>query len=538
MDEHTTERPVLVVGAGPTGLTAALELTRLGIEVRIVDKALEPSTSSRALGIQARTVELLRPRGVGEEMLGLGNRARSATLYGGGRRLAAIELHRMPSRYNYILVLAQSETERLLTELLKRQGVKVERGVELVSFDHVRADDHAVRAVLRGGDGSQENFDASYLIAADGSHSATRKALGLPFDGTELEQQYLLGDLHIDGDIPEDQLSIFLASDGFLAVFPMGNKRFRFMATNPNGSWDDDRDPTIHELQHVFDRVTRLPATLHEMNWSSRFRINSRHMSTLRAGRVFFGGDAAHVHSPAGGQGMNAGIQDMINLSWKLAMVIKGQAAPALLDTYQSDRLPVIRDLVRMTERATALFNSTNPVVHQLLARLAPVVLATPAVQTPLARKLGQLCATYRGCRIAQHGGRIGRLRAGDRVPDVDLKMTGQPGFTRLYDELDLAALTLFVIGGPPDETTVPEHFAPWHEVLTVRHVSIAAVQRVARGLDATIARQLAGRPALLLIRPDGYVAAAARRDDPTTLTEWLGKWFVPATTSPGPTLA
>ena len=116
--------------------------------------------------------------------------------------------------------------------------------------------------------------------------------------------------------------------------------------------------------------------------------------------------------------------------------------------------------------------------------------------------------------------------------------MTGQPGFTRLYDELDLAALTLFVIGGPPDETTVPEHFAPWHEVLTVRHVSIAAVQRVARGLDATIARQLAGRPALLLIRPDGYVAAAARRDDPTTLTEWLGKWFVPATTSPGRTLA
>jgi 2-polyprenyl-6-methoxyphenol hydroxylase-like FAD-dependent oxidoreductase len=190
---------VLIVGAGPTGLTAALELSRLGIGVRIVDRAPERSLTSRALGIQARTVELLRVRGVGDEMLQLGNRARATTLYSRGEKLAAIELHRMPSQFNYVLLLAQSDTERLVTEQLSRQGIKVERGVELITLTR-RCD--GVSAVLRSGDGAEEALDASYLIAADGSHSMIRKTLGLPFTGVSLTQNYVLGDLHLAGDIP------------------------------------------------------------------------------------------------------------------------------------------------------------------------------------------------------------------------------------------------------------------------------------------------------------------------------------------------
>ena len=166
------------------------------------------------------------------------------------------------------------------------------------------------------------------MIAADGSHSPIRKALGLPFTGRSLTQNYVLGDLHLAGDVPEDQLSIFLARNGFLAVFPMGDGRFRFMATDPDGVTGDDDEPTLEDIQRLYDRTVHIPARLYDLNWSSRFRINSRHMNTLRDGRVFFGGDAAHVHSPAGGQGMNAGIQDMINLSWKLAMVLQ-RARPA-----------------------------------------------------------------------------------------------------------------------------------------------------------------------------------------------------------------
>ena len=440
-------------------------------------------------------------RGVGDEMLRLGSRASATTLYSGGEKLAAIELHRMPSEFNYVLLLAQSETERLLTEQLNRQGVKVERGVELVSMS--RRPEH-VGVQLRSGDGTEEAVTASYLIAADGSHSAIRKAMGLPFKGRSLTQSYVLGDLQLAGDVPEDQLSIFLARNGFLAIFPMGDSRFRFMATDPAAITGDTGDPTLEDIQRLYDRTAHLPAQLYKLNWSSRFRINSRHMTTLRDGRVFFGGDAAHVHSPAGGQGMNAGIQDMINLSWKLAMVLKGQARPELLDTYESDRLPVIRQLVRMTERATKLFNSTTPLVHAALTRLAPVLLSRSAVQYRAARRLGQLSAGYRRCPIAKGGGRIGSLHAGERVPDVRL------GGVRLYEMLDLATLTLFV---SPDAGRIADAFRPWENVLALRPVPIPG--------------ELADGAGWLLVRPDGYLAVAGGPNDAQRLVDWLDRWLI-----------
>lgn len=205
-DSKEVPIPVLIVGAGPTGLTAALELSRLGVAVRIVDRAAAASPESRALAVQARTLELLRVRGVGEEMLPLGNRARAAALYANRRRLAPIELHRMPSDFNYILMLAQSETERLLAESMARQGVKVERGVEVTAVREL-ADCAEVR--LRRSDGSEESVRACYVIAADGPHSTLRKALGLPFPGRSLPHHYVLADLHIDGDmVEEDRKSV------------------------------------------------------------------------------------------------------------------------------------------------------------------------------------------------------------------------------------------------------------------------------------------------------------------------------------------
>jgi 2-polyprenyl-6-methoxyphenol hydroxylase-like FAD-dependent oxidoreductase len=494
------EPPVLVIGAGPTGLTAAVELSRMGIEVRIVDAAQEPSTTSRALGVQARTLELLRPRGVGDEMLRLGNRARRTALHADGHQIAGIDFSRMHSQFNFILMLAQSETERLLAEQLGRQGVKVERGVR---FSTLAERSNAVEVVLTGPDGVSETVEASYVIAADGSHSPVRKCLGLPFTGRALPTNYVLGDVHLAGGLAEDQLSIFLAPNGFLAVFPMGDGRFRFMATDPDGITGDADEPALMDIQALYDRTVGVPAQLYHLNWSSRFRINSRHMDTLRRGRVFFGGDSAHVHSPAGGQGMNAGIHDMINLSWKLAMVLRGTAKRELLDTYETDRLPVIRQLVGMTERATKVFNSTNPLAHAALSRLAPLALSRAKVQDKAAPRLGQIAASYRNAPIAKGGGRIGSLRAGDRVPDVEL------AHGRLYDLVDTSTLTLLV-SGPAEPVTAA--LGPWADVLTVREVSLPDYLLTGAGW--------------LLVRPDGYLAAAGRPGDAHRLHAWLNRWM------------
>jgi 2-polyprenyl-6-methoxyphenol hydroxylase-like FAD-dependent oxidoreductase len=504
--------PVLIAGAGPTGLTAALELSRLGVPVRLVDRAPQPFPESRALAVQARTRELLAVRGLDEQLRALGNPVGRAVLHADGRPLADVQLHRMPSAFNSILMLAQSETERLLTEQLSRQGVKVERGVEVIGLEGADGDGPVTVRLRSTSDQTIQRVTASYVIAADGPHSTLRKALGLPFPGRTLPQDYLLADLHVDGPVPDDQVSIHLSARGFVAVFPMSGGRFRLMATDPEGSVGATDTPTVAQIQRLWDRAARTSARLHTLHWSSRFRINSRHLRTLRAGRVFFGGDAAHVHSPAGGQGMNLGIQDMVNLCWKLAMVLDGRAKPELLETYSSERLPVIKQLVRFTEIGTRIFTAPNPVVHAVRIRVAPRMLARDRVQDAAAAMFGQLSAGYRGGALTRDAGSAGELRAGDRVPDEH----------GLYRALDLGALTLVRHGPMPAVDAVA---ARWAGVVTV--------------CDRD---RVAGPGRWLLVRPDGYLAAAGGvddtagggaddtavggADDAARLDRWLHRWF------------
>src|ERR1700720_1073778 len=367
-------KPILIVGAGPTGLTAALELSRLGIPLRIIDNQAAPPTTSRAVGMQARTLELLELRGLADEMVRLGNPGLAASFYGGGKRAFRLDFTRIDSRYHYLLFISQAETERILRTAVEKQGVRIERGVELVGLaqDVPFPDPNPVRVVLRHADGRLEQAQAPWLISAEGAHSTVRATLVLPFEGKTRDEQYALGDLHIDGELPETDLHIFSSAHGFLGLFPMGNRRFRLMASNPLSRPSKDTAPALAELQAIYDQRSPIPTRFRDMSWSSWFRINSRMVARLKVGRLLLGGDAAHIHSPAGAQGMNTGIQDMLNLAWKLALVLKGQAPSSLLDTYEQDRLPVMRNVLTKTEGLTGIIGSENPILRDLFNHLGP----------------------------------------------------------------------------------------------------------------------------------------------------------------------
>lgn len=531
-------KPVLIVGAGPTGMTAAMELSRFGVPVRIVDKLLEPSTTSRALAVQARTLELFEQRGLIQEMLRIGNPATAATIYGNGKCLGKVHLGEIKSCYNYILLISQGETERILREQLARQGISIERGTEMINFSQPESSSQSglndgVKAVLRNSEGSLEELEAAYLISAEGSHSLVRRALNLQFQGKSHRQSYALADLHLDGDIPDDELSIFTAEHGFLGVFPMGNRHFRFIATDPEKHEKTDDDPTLAELQKLYDEDSHIPVRLRDMTWSSRFRINSRMLDTLRDRRIFLGGDAAHVHSPAGGQGMNTGIQDMVDLSWKLAMVWQGKATPELLNTYQEERLPIIRSIVSRTEAATDALNSDSPIVHQLITHIAPVLLNTHFVQQLSTGLISEVAANYRASSLSQTQQAHGKLRAGDRVPDLEVSVwnsdssgNAQPREAHLYEILDPSHFTLLLVGdrNTPDLPPIwEEQLSPWQQILSTKRITSIPTQGEAK---VQFHSCFGSDRSLVLVRPDSYVGFVGDQDALPALIKWLNQWF------------
>jgi 2-polyprenyl-6-methoxyphenol hydroxylase-like FAD-dependent oxidoreductase len=530
--------PVLIVGAGPTGLTAALELSRMGIPVRLIEKvpapppaASPPPERSRAIGVQARTLELLEMRGLSEEMLRLGHPTAGASIYGGGKRLFHLDFSQIDSRYRYLLFVSQMETERILREAIEKLGVAIERGVELVGFaqDTLAPDPSPVKVVLRHPDGRLEEAQTPWLIDAEGAHSTVRATLDLPFKGRTIDEAYALADLHVDGDLAEDDFHLFSTEYGFLGLFPLGQRRFRIIAGVPPSEVDTDTAPAIEDLQAIYDERSPTPARFSDLRWASWFRINSRMVQHLRVGRLILGGDAAHIHSPAAGQGMNTGIQDMINLAWKLALVMQGQAPEVLLDTYEQERLPVMRDVVRKTEKITDLMTSRRPLVHRLLRHLAPRLGAARPVRQIVPYRVSQIAIGYRRSPLSAHRGRAGRLHAGDRVPDLPVLSRvahGEPWQERsLFGLLDPARFTLLVVHpGGSDAVTVDWCGAvqPWP---IIRVVGIAPPLN-----DAAQSRfhTLFGRSrGVFLVRPDGYVAfVGGKHASATDLGAYCRRWL------------
>lgn len=512
-------KPVLIVGAGPTGMTAAMELSRMGIPVRIIDKAKGPSTTSRALAVQTRTIELMELRGLSEKMLEKGNRAQATTIYSAEQILGKVNLNLIPSRYNFCLLLPQSDTEEILRNQLEKQNINIEWQTEMTDLCVLRNADRVI-ATIKGPDKPLHEFEASYLIGAEGAHSITRKTLGIEFQGKTMGQNYALGDLHIDGNIPDHELSIFMGKKGFLAVFPLKGQRFRLMVTDPEGKDKNTEPPSLEYLQQLYDAVVHIPGKLYDVRWTSRFGINSRMVRTLRSGNVFLGGDTAHVHSPAGGQGMNTGMQDMINLCWKLAYVIKGQAKPEILDTYEEERIPIIASLLSTTERATDLFNSTNSIVQSLIKAFLPPILSIGAVQKKGAAVVGEIAHSYHGSALAKSTEEVKDLRAGDRLPNWDFETEavsadGSVSKTgTLYQLLDPSFFTLLLLNCE-EQIVIPDACMA---VVKTWHLANSSI---------TINDILDDSPAYILVRPDAYIAIAGSCDELEELHDWLKKWLL-----------
>jgi len=519
--------PVLIVGAGPTGLTAALELSRLGVAVRLIDRSDAPATTSRAIGVQARTLELFDQRGLADEMLQLGNPGRFGSIYGGGKRVFHLDFAHIASRYPYLLFISQAETERILRDACTRNGVQPEWKTELVGVrqDALSHDASPVQAILKRPDGTLEQVASPWLISAEGAHSLVRTTLDLLYEGHTREEQYALGDLLIDSDLPDTDFHIFSSDQGFMGLFPMGGTHFRLIASNPLSQPSKGTAPSLDELQKIYDQRSHIPARFHDMTWSSWFRINSRMVQRLKIGRFFLGGDAAHIHSPAGAQGMNTGIQDMINLCWKLAMVMHGKASPSLLDTYEEDRLPVMRNVLSRTDSLTTTIGTENPIVRTLFNHLGPFIGGTELVQENATANMSQVALGYRDSPLSENHGHSGSTKAGDRMPDMQVRQRMDSGWrdTHLHAILNPSHLTLVIAA--PETATIPDDIRA--AVQRERMIEIAPAAGDA-GAQFETAFGRSGH--VILARPDGYVGLSSPVDSAApAVAAYTAKWFKPA---------
>ena len=481
---------VLIIGAGPTGLVLALWLTKLGVNVRVLDKTAEPGTTSRVLAVQARTLELYRQLNLADAVVERGHKVPAVNLWVKGEPAARLPFERIGSDltpYPFLHIFPQDQHERLLIERLEALGVSVERRTELVSFTD---GGERVIARLRGPEGQEETCEASYIAGCDGARSIVRETIGTGFRGGTYRQLFYVADVEAGGPALDGELHVDLDEADFLAVFPLAGKgRARLI-----GTVRDERADHANTLkfEDVSDRaITNLKVNVQKVNWFSTYHVHHRVTEHFRKGRAFLLGDAAHIHSPAGGQGMNTGIGDAINLAWKLATVLAGHAPDKLLDSYEAERIGFARRLVATTDRVFSFATGEGRIADILRTRVAPVlfpkVIAFEAVREYIFRTVSQITLNYRGCPLS--AGSAGHVHGGDRLPWVPID--GKDNFE------SLAAITwqVHVYGSASAElvTWCASHDVPLH-VFDWRSEHDAA------GL---------ARDAAYLLRPDTYVALA-----------------------------
>ncbi|MBA2686227.1 MAG: FAD-dependent monooxygenase [Gemmatimonadaceae bacterium] len=486
-----TQTPVLIAGAGPTGLVLALWLTKAGVPVRIIDTTAAPGTTSRALGVQARTLELYRQMGIAKEVVEAGYKVEAVNFFTGNSRAPRVpfgDMGRGLSPFPFLLIYPQDEHELMLVRQLDVLGVHVERSTELLSFTQTA---EGIRATIKSADGAETKCDARYIAGCDGAHSRVREILGIGFSGGTYAEYFYVADVEATGPINTREISGSLDGSDFVAVFPMrGDNRVRLIGRVHGKAGIDPRDLTFTDVsRHALDRMN---VVISKVNWFSTYKVHHRVANSFRSGRAFLLGDAAHIHSPAGGQGMNTGIGDAINLAWKLAAVVKGEASEKILSSYESERIVFARKLVATTDRGFTFATSQKPLIAAargfLVAAVMPFALRWSELRRVMFRTISQIGIKYRESALS--GGKAGARAGGDRLPWVPLE-GGDDNFTPLtsmfwqahiYGEAKHSARAACA------ELRLPVYVFPW-------------------SLEAERAGLL--RSAFYLVRPDGYIALA-----------------------------
>jgi 2-polyprenyl-6-methoxyphenol hydroxylase-like FAD-dependent oxidoreductase len=481
---------VIIVGAGPTGLVLALWLTKLGVSVRIIDKTAEPGTTSRALAVQARTLELYRQLDLADAVLANGHRVIAVNFWVRGERRAHMSLGAQGSGltpYPFLHIFPQDEHEKLLIARLNGLGVAVERRTELVGFTER---ENGVTARLRGADGNEQDCETSYLAGCDGARSRVREVVGTGFPGGTYRHLFYVADVKATGPALNGELHVDLDEADFLAVFPLATQgRARLIGTIRDERADRAEALTFDDISER--AIKRMKVSINEVNWFSTYHVHHRVAQHFRRGHAFLLGDAAHVHSPVGGQGMNTGIGDAINLAWKLAAVLRGRARDGLLDSYETERIGFARRLVATTDRVFKFVTADSRFADIMRMRVAPVVIpaafSVPAIRKFAFRTVSQTMLNYRGSLLSR--GAAGDVQGGDRLPwaafdgvDNFAPLTGMDWQVHVYGSAsnDLSAWCA--------AHKVALHAFSWKDAYR----------------DAGLVRD-----ALYLLRPDTYVALA-----------------------------
>jgi 2-polyprenyl-6-methoxyphenol hydroxylase-like FAD-dependent oxidoreductase len=476
-------------------MTAAIEMKRAGMDVRIIDKSDHMARYSQALVVQARTLEQFQRYGLADEAVARGRKLREAKFYSEGKLIVDFKLDGVESRYPFALFLPQSETEALLNSHLESLGAKAERSVELVSL----AQNGGIEATLQHGDGRMEVVTPRWLIGCDGAHSVVRERSGIPFEGARVDISFYLADVEITGrDVPQDELSLHTSHGDVLFMGRLSDKIVRLIvALHESPKMDGDRELRVEDFQRMVDRVG-VEARIHSATWMTPFHVTDRQAKHYRIGNVFLAGDASHIHSPVGGQGMNTGIQDVANLAWKLVAVSRG-AEERLLDSYEEERGEVGKALLRFTGRGLKLATVSNPILERLRDVLAPIVTKLEPVQQTALGFVSETAIEYRSSSAVVDYGGDGHLRAGDRLPDLPLRNSG--GQRSLLEGWTAPRHRVFCLNVDKDDTETLRR--------DLRHADVVAL--AVADLEEDGRRLLGDEGKMFVLRPDGYVGFRGR---------------------------